>query len=343
MEISRRELLIHSLQGQYLLKKGPKREVVSRLCGLQAQFAQNPRYALQIRAEDYTDKGWSDGLLKVWAHRNTLHLIRQEELGLYLSAKEGPPRPWEDTWWGIPKEVKPYWSAFICREIAAGNDQREGIKEACRRDGMEEELLEKIFHGWGGLIKEMSDRGMIAYCPGTEKRFLLPPKPDFLPMEQARLEVMARYFAVFGPATVEDCSDFTGFKLGETRRLFKKLELPLKELTCEGTTYYYLKEPEEDRLPACLLLSGFDQMIMGYHDRSRIFDPADKRKVITCSGIVFPTILLQGRIRARWKRVPGGLEVTPFCSLSLRSKNLIETAARRVFGKDTRVSFLPEI
>ena len=93
MEISRRELLIRSLQGQYLLKKGLKREVVSRLCGLQAQFAQNPRYALQIRAEDYTDKGWSDGLLKVWAHRNTLHLIRQEELGLYLSAKEEAPRP----------------------------------------------------------------------------------------------------------------------------------------------------------------------------------------------------------------------------------------------------------
>lgn len=348
MAADKRELLLRALSRQYLLQKGPRREVVPALCGLQAQFANNPRYSLQLRASDFFEESWSEGLLKIWSHRNTLHLVLEEELGLYLSAKEGPPRPWEDSWWGIPKAVKPYWSDFIREEIRKGNDQREGLKDACRRAGMEQALLERVFHGWGGLLKEMSDRGLVAYRPGTQKRFVLPDKVVFWELETARLEILTRYFRAYGPATLQDCAAFTGYGMAETRRLFQKLSCPLEELACGGERYFYCRDTgdcaqsgdsETPKLPQCLLLTGFDPMIMGYRDRSRVMDPSDRDKVITCSGIVYPTVLLHGRIRARWQRSGDKLVVTPFIPLSRRSEELISAAVRRAFGRETAVSF----
>ena len=80
-----KELLLHTLQNQYLLEKGGRMDILSGLCGLQAQFAGNPRHSLRIRARDFSEDGWSAGLLKIWTHRNTIHVIRPG------SSLTGPP------------------------------------------------------------------------------------------------------------------------------------------------------------------------------------------------------------------------------------------------------------
>ena len=80
------QLLFASLHNLHLLEKTDKATVVSDLMGLQAQFANNPKYALQIRAADYDEETWGEGLVKTWTFRGTPHAVRREELGLYLSA-----------------------------------------------------------------------------------------------------------------------------------------------------------------------------------------------------------------------------------------------------------------
>ena len=61
----------------------------------------------------------------------SMHCIRMDELGLYLSAK-GVEREWGDSWWGIPKEVKPKWAEFILAKVEDGvNDQM------CIRDSID--------------------------------------------------------------------------------------------------------------------------------------------------------------------------------------------------------------
>ncbi len=94
-ELSRRELLLCSLNRQYLLEKGERMQVVGDLLGLQAQFAQNPVYALRIRARDFQPETWGQGLVKIWSHRGTIHAVRQDQLGLLLSAR-GVERQWEE-------------------------------------------------------------------------------------------------------------------------------------------------------------------------------------------------------------------------------------------------------
>lgn len=69
--MSKEQLLYASLHNLYLLEKADTATIVSDLMGLQAQFANNPKYALQIRASDYSENNWYQGLIKTWTFRGT--------------------------------------------------------------------------------------------------------------------------------------------------------------------------------------------------------------------------------------------------------------------------------
>ncbi|MDR1509078.1 MAG: hypothetical protein LBS53_05525 [Synergistaceae bacterium] len=62
----------------------------------------------------------------------------------------------------------------------------------------------------------------------------------------------------------------------------------------------------------------------------------------TNTGIVHPTVLLDGRIQAKWKKNGTKLTITPFCRVSQKNENrllnmekscLAEKYARSIFNK----------
>jgi hypothetical protein len=305
--------------------------VVSKLCGLQAQFANNPKYALRIRGCDFDEEQWRRGLVKTWTFRKTLHVVLEKELGLYLSA-QGIPQGWQDGW-GLPAERMEYWAGFLMDRINRGIRGREDLKKQCREKGISAEEEGSVFHGWGGLLYEMSRRGLIAYHSGTAKQFVPCPPLETLPQDEARAVLVRRYFESFGPASIEDCRAFTGYRQRELGPLIRNLGTGLRSLSCGGRDYFYLgKLPEPQALPACVFLTGFDQLIMGYKDRSRIMDGEHRSRVITNSGIVHPTVLLRGRLRASWKKEGDALLIRPFSPLSPKDKALITETGRAVFA-----------
>ncbi|MDR1535199.1 MAG: winged helix DNA-binding domain-containing protein [Planctomycetota bacterium] len=127
----KRELLLASLDKQFFFDKGKKKQIVSSLCGLQAQFANNPGHALRIRANDFASETWYDGLVKTRTFRHTLHAVRKDELGLFLSA-QGVPEEWDDDW-GMPPKTMARWSAFLLDKISEGVCGREALKTASRK------------------------------------------------------------------------------------------------------------------------------------------------------------------------------------------------------------------
>jgi hypothetical protein len=335
MKIDGRGLLLASLHNQYLLEKAPCGVVVSALCGLQAQFANNPKYALRIRGSDFSEAAWEEGLVKIWAFRKTLHTIPQSEAGLFLSAR-GVPDDWHGGW-NLKGDRMEYWSKFLLESIASGINGREVLKEKCRKKGMSQEEAQNVFHGWGGLIYEMNRRGMIAYVPGTAKDFVLCGKVKWMDRDKARAVLLRRYFRTFGPASLEDCAYFTGWKKREILNVVEKHSIRLKSVLCEDREYFYAGSlPDTGEIPECLFLAGFDQLLMGYKDRSRMMDERYKQDVTTNTGIVHPTILLDGRIQAKWKKSGLKLTVTPFCELSQKNRNRIARYAKTLFDGEIR-------
>lgn len=334
--MDKNELLYHTLKNQYLLEKADKATVVTDLCGLQAQFANNPKYALQIRATDFSEETWNEGLAKIWSFRGTLHMVRVDEIGLYLSAR-GLKAGWKEPRWGLDERTASYWSEYLMACIAEGTSGREELKARCREKGMSQEVMDKVFHGWGGLVREMCDRGMIAYESGTAKRFLACRDLEFMDRDDARSILIQRYFRSFAPATVDDCARFTGYPKKEIRRLIVEKGIPLRSVIGEGVEYFHLDDLQGNgEIPRCLFLAGFDQMVMGYQDRSRFMDGRNKPDVVTTTGIIHPTILLHGKLKAKWKKERSGIGITPFGPLSTRDRKTIISKAMEIFTGEIR-------
>lgn len=344
--LTKRELLAQSLARQHLLRRADRLRVASDLCGLQAQFSTGPREALRIRARDFAEDGWMAGLVKIWSHRGTIHVVPATELGLHLSAR-GNTGPLTEAWhgWGIPRDKIERWADFILEQVAAGVGERGELKRACLAASMEPDLAPCIFNGWGGLPKEMCDRGLLVYEAGTSKRFSLPPAaPAWMPQDEARAVFVRRYFEHFGPATVADCAAFLGYKPGEVSELARRAALPLREISCDDVTLFYLGDLDpRARVPGCVYLAGFDQLVLGYRDRARFARPEDLPHVTNRAGIVFPIVLYRGRACARWKRAGVRLVVTEFRPLSQTARDAIAARGRRLFaGEKVRVEFQTE-
>ena len=330
-------LLYNSLRGLHLLDKADTHRVVSDLMGLQAQFANYPKASLLIRASDYRAEDPFYGLVKIWSHRGTMHLVPEDELGLHLAAFDNNG-PFVDGYWGISRADADYWAPFIEDEIGRGNNTRDGLKVACADAGMGEELLHQAFYGWGGLIREMVTRGRIVCGTGTQKEYFIPKGVEWMDRDQARRVFLRRYFEHYGPATVSDCRYFFGnWKKADMDPLLKEL---LPELVCTvigGKKYFGVHDPVSDaELPPCVLVPGFDQLILGYKDRDRMIDRRFLKELTNISGIVSPSVLVRGRIRARWKLTGSEIVVTSFDRRLKKDEAAIRRKVREVFSKQVR-------
>ena len=333
--------LYNTLKNTHSLDRAPGKSVISDLCGLQAQFSRNPQLSLRLRADDYDENTWTDGLVKIWSHRGTIHVIREDELPLYLAAA-GNNGPFTDGAWGMTQTDQQKWAAFVQEQISKGIDTRDGLKDACALAGMDEDFAHKAFYGWGGLIKEMVWRGMLTCSPGTDKRYALPKVTEWPDRDDARRTLVRRYFTTFGPATKRDCAAFFGWPAAELNPILTEILPELHETTVGKQKYYHQRPLVEGEIPPCVLLPGFDQTLLAYKDRERLIDKVHLRKAVNMAGIVFPVILLRGRIRARWKLEGSKIEVTPFEKLLKKDEANIRKAAKKALNV-ANIEFLPEI
>ena len=305
------EIKIRRLAGQHLLTPAETETVAKDLCGLQAQFLSHALHGLTIRTEVVN----TDGLIKSWTNRGTMHLFSIDDLPLFLhNGRSHFLRPIDtlesDAY--ISAARKAYFADLIEDAVSRGVDEREALKLLCEKAGMSEREGDSLFDPWGGLIRALCETGRLCHKVQEKKAYQL--CPPFEPMEEAsaRLELARRYFTHFGPATVKDAAYFFGTTQTKIKALLK--ELPVMETVSDGRAYFYIDNgiPDVD-LPKCLFLSGFDQLMLGYEKTESLFLPKEHmRDVFSLSGIVRPTLLIDGNVAGWWNKKNRGLSITLF-------------------------------
>jgi len=85
------------------------------------------------------------------------------------------------------------------------------------------------------------------------------------------------------------------------------------------------------------LLPNYDEYLVGYTDRSNVFDTAHLNKLDSRGGVLFQhTIVIDGRVAGTWKRTLKKneviIELSPFKAWTKVEKQAIAVAAER-FGK----------
>ena len=293
------ELKLRRLAGQHLLAPADTQTVVKDLCGVQAQFLSHALHSLSIRCTDVN----TDGLVKSWTNRGTMHLFSVDDLPLFLH--EGRThflRPVDtlesDAY--ISADRKTYFADLIVDAVSQGIDEREALKAVCEKAGMTESESQSLFDPWGGTIRALCEAGRICHKVQEKKAYQLCPAFEPMAEEPAHLELARRYFTHFGPATIKDAAYFFGTTQTKVKSWLK--QLPVTETTLDGKSYFYIDNGlPAGNLPDCLFLAGFDQLMLGYEKTESLFLPREHmRDIFNLAGIVRPAILVNGTVVGWW-------------------------------------------
>lgn len=330
------ELILRRLFVQHLLHPTDTQTVAKDLCGVQAQFLSHALHGLSIRCNEVN----TDGLVKSWTNRGTMHLFSADDLPLFLH--EGRThflRPVDtlesDAY--ISADRKAYFADLIVDAVSQGIDEREALKAVCEKAGMTENESQSLFDPWGGTIRALCEAGRLCHKVLEKKAYQLCPAFEPMAENKARIELARRYFTHFGPVTIKDAAYFFGTTQTKVKSWLK--QLPVTETSLDGKSYFYNDNGlPSGELPGCLFMAGFDQLMLGYEKTESLFLPKEHmRDIFNLAGIVRPAILVNGMVVGWWNLKNRKLKITLFSSVN---QKLISDTATALWSDLKQIEYL---
>ena len=311
-------------------------EIAGRLCGIQAQVASSAALAAHVRQArpkpGVVDRALAEGaLLKTWAMRGTLHLLRASDAGCFLSViasgRSWERGPWQRAFGASPKEVDALASAVAELLDGAALTRGELVARIARRKGLAK-LAEPLRSGWGMLLKPLAWRGVLVHGPkqGNETTFTRPEKvsPGWkgLPApEEAAPVVLRAYLGAYGPATLDALDAWLGrgaVKKSLQRAWLAAMGDEVTTVDVEGRTAYLLSAHAGELARArpsevVRLLGGFDQWVLGPGTSDpEVVAAAHRAHVSKAAGWIAPIVLSAGRIVGVWELAGDRVKISLF-------------------------------
>nr|WP_181428751.1 winged helix DNA-binding domain-containing protein [Modestobacter versicolor] len=148
------------------------------------------------------------------------------------------------------------------------------------------------------------------------------PAPRRLEREEALGELALRFFASHGPATVKDLARWAGIGVRDVRAGLAVAAPGLERLDVDGTEHW-LDPATPGRLAAARaeaaavhLLPGFDELVLGYADRSCTVPPEHAQRIVPGNNGMFrSTAVHAGTVVGVWRTGRGKarpIELEPF-------------------------------
>ncbi len=131
------------------------------------------------------------------------------------------------------------------------------------------------------------------------------PQARTLDRDEALAELSRRYFTSHGPATLKDYIWWSGLTAADASSGLEMVKSKLIHEAVDGQTYWFstATPPAKDLSSTVYLLPNFDEYIVGYTDRSAVFDASHTKKLDPRGNILFNyTIVMDGRVVGTWKR-----------------------------------------
>lgn len=156
------------------------------------------------------------------------------------------------------------------------------------------------------------------------------PQAKTLERDEALGELIRRYFASRGPASLQDFVWWSGLTMADARRGVAAAQSQLEQASLNGQTYWLAPAAPftSGALQAAYLLPNYDEYGIGYRNRSAIFDSERG------SQLVFNhLIVINGRLAGTWKRTLKKqavvIETNTFARLTKAEASAVAEAARQ--------------
>lgn len=148
-------------------------------------------------------------------------------------------------------------------------------------------------------------------------------------------EVVRRYLAGHGPASDRDLAWWTKLTLTEVRAGLAAVRDELTEVRCGDGVHWTLGDPPPAEPGGVLALAGYDELLLGYTDRSHGLAPEHADRVVPGqNGVFSPVVADDGQVVGTWRRVVtrgrAAVDVTPFVDVPDEVAARYEAAAAAV-------------
>ena len=338
--IGRRALNRALLQRQMLLRRADigVAPALEHLVGMQAQIPNSPYVGLWSRLDGFEPEQLAKMIearraVRIALMRSTIHLVTARDclrlrpvIAPVLERMFSPGGSWGKLLAGLdPHEI-------VSAGITLLRDRPRGHKELATalqerwpdRDG---HALAYVMRNYATLV-QIPPRGVW----GKAGRPVLAPAEDWLgkPLrtETKPDETIVRYLRAFGPATPADFRRWSGLTgVGDA---FERVKKKLRSLpTDDGRELLDVEDgalPDAETPAPPRFLPEFDNVLIGYADRTRIIPPEHFDRVTKSLGK--PVLLVDGTTAAFWrverKRDSAALVIEPFVPIGKRDRSAIE-------------------
>ncbi|MFF2210555.1 winged helix DNA-binding domain-containing protein [Streptomyces antibioticus] len=331
-----------TLERQLLLRPAAvsATEAVSHLLGLQAQNVRPPYYALAARLASFRPGDLSApmadrAVVRIVTMRSTIHTHTADD-ALTLRPLVQPARD---------RELNAFRKglAGVDLDVLAGL-ARDLVEEEPRTMG---QLREALSARWPEA--DPQSLGLAARCRlplvqvtprglwDRSGQVALTTAEHWLgrPAEPAPApdDVVTRYLAAFGPASVKDMQTWAG--LTRLRDAFERLRPRLLTFRDEhGVELFDLPEaprPDPDTPAPPRFLPEFDNLLLSHADRTRVV-PSDYRGRTWRGNQAYRTLLVDGFLAGVWRLEQDALVVEPFGRLTAGQRREVTEEAERMLA-----------
>jgi winged helix DNA-binding protein len=345
------EITAQRLHNQRLSRTNFKtpHEVVQWLGAVQAQDYAGAKWAIAQRMLDATDpaldQALADGsILRTHLLRPTWHFVTPEDIRWLL--KLTAPRvlttlAYMDRQLELDKAVIKHSNTTLTKALQ-GNKQStrtelEAVFQECGIKTTNLRMTHFMMHAeLDGIVCSGGRRGKQFTYAFFDERV---PQTKSLTHDEALAELTRRYFTSHGPATIQDFTWWSGFTMTDARNGLELIKSRLVHETVNDQTYWFADTTAQikDKQLAVHLLPNYDEYVVGYTDRSAIFDVARTGKLDSRGSVLAQyTIMLNGQVAGTWKRTlkknKAVIELSPFAKLTRAERQAIDNAAER-FGR----------
>ncbi len=355
LELARAQVNGWRLRRHHLLVRAPKErlaEVVSDVCGLQAQVLSSAALALRARVRDLrmidVEKAlWRQrSLVKTWSMRGTLHLLAASDLPRNVAAMS-----WIATTLGreafthsglSPQETAES-TAAIRRALDGRVLTREELAAAVERLGTFDAATAKSLRSpWGERLQPAAFGGALCFGPNRGPKVTFARPDQWLggwrevPGKEAFVTLLRRFIAAYGPITAQDAGHWWGFLGSRRQRALDLLEDELESVRFEGKRAWMRKADIAGmtRHPdtGCVrLLPSWDVYVMFYAPRPTLVPARFRRRIFTPVRGNRPVLLVDGVAAGVWEQRKHGngleIQVAPFRPVSASTKRRVEEEA----------------
>ncbi|HUQ60115.1 winged helix DNA-binding domain-containing protein [Lentzea sp.] len=287
-------------------------DVVRSLGAMQGQDYGQSLWALGLRTAsgriaDVEEALQSGRVVRTWLLRGTIHYVLAEDvrwmLGLfgarYLARQT--PKAWQ--YHNMTPELMSLARKTFVEALTGGGclTRREMI-DLMADVGIPDDRQQSYF-----TFLNLAQEGLVVPGPprGKEQTFVLldewAPEQRSLEGDEALAVLASRFFGSHGPATLTDFANWCGIGVREATRGFDAVKSSLVREEFDGKEYWL--PPDLTPASGALLLPAYDELVIGYKDRSAFFTRYGEIPISTYNGMFYATIIEDGQIAGLWRRV----------------------------------------